>query len=178
MLELIIINGGMGTGKSTLSELLSSKLIEQNYYLKTDDLIWGLSSNCKDNFNGQAFIFEMAKSMIKTSLLGGISIIVEKVMNATQVAQIIAIGKQFYVEILHIVLKLSLGEAISRITVRKLENNSKITDEYLERVKKSHENTAEIIAMSHNKLIFSIEKQTSVQICDLVIDQIYSDNLV
>jgi predicted kinase len=175
MAQLVIINGGMGSGKSTITKLLSQNYNEQNYYLKVDDLIWGFSDKLDKN-EAQELVFKLSLSMVKTLLESNISVFVEKVMNKSQVESFLEIAKIYKIKTTQIVLTLPFDLAITRIKARREIDGKSVSEEYLERVKKSHLTTDEITGIFDSQIVFSTETESPEMICGKILTQISLNN--
>lgn len=171
MAQLVIINGGMGSGKSTLTKLLSQNYNGQSYYLKVDDLIWGFSDKLDRN-RSQELALKLSLSMTKTLFEANITVFIEKVMNKSQVESFLEIAKIYKVKTTHIILTLPLDVAIARIKARREADGKSINQEYLERVIKSYLNTDEITGIFDNQIVFSTETESPQDICYQIINRI------
>jgi len=172
MPKLIIINGSMGSGKSTVAKLLSQKLSGINYNLKLDDLVWNFSNSSDQNIDITKAIFSIAHSITEKCLSLGVSVIVEKVMNIEQLKEFVLIGERFNIKPFQIILSLPLETAIERVKLRRKQDGKLCDDEYLNRVKQSHLCTIELINLHKNQYVIPVQKYTPDQICKKILERI------
>jgi predicted kinase len=172
MPKLIIINGSMGSGKSTISKLLSQKLSDINYNLKLDDLVWNFSNSSDQSIDMTKAIFSIANSITEKCLLMGVSVIVEKVMNIEQLKEFVLIGERFNIKPFQIILSLPLETAIERVKLRRKQDGKICDAEYLNRVKQSHVCTEQLINLYTNQCIIPVEIYTPEQICIKILEEI------